>query len=62
MNDKRLARSTNDRFLAGVCGGIAETYNVDATLVRLAFAVATLLGFSGILVYLVLWFVMPQGY
>ncbi|MDO5032940.1 PspC domain-containing protein [Corynebacterium sp.] len=60
MSDKRLTRSTTDAYLGGVCGGIAQTYNLDPTLVRILFVVATLLGFSGVLLYIILWIVMPQ--
>lgn len=59
MTNQRLARSTTDTMLGGVCGGIAQTYNLDPTLVRILFVVATLLGFSGILLYLILWVVIP---
>lgn len=54
----RLYRSEDDRILGGVCGGIAEVYGFDPTIVRL---VAVLLIFSGIspLVYPILWLVMP---
>ena len=58
--EKRLYRSRNDRKLAGVCGGIAEYYGWDPTLVRVAWIVLTLLGGSGILIYLILWLVMPE--
>jgi len=46
-------------MIGGVCGGIAETYDLDPTLVRVLFVVATLLGFSGVLLYLILWVVIP---
>jgi Putative stress-responsive transcriptional regulator len=59
--EKRLYRSRNDRKLAGVCGGIAEYYGWDPTLVRVAWIVLTLLGGSGILIYLVMWLVMPES-
>ena len=59
MTNQRLTRSTTDTMLGGVCGGIAQTYNLDPTLVRSLFVVATLLGFSGILLYLILWVVIP---
>ena len=59
MNNQRLTRSTTDTMLGGVCGGIAQTYTLDPTLVRILFVVATLLGFSGILLYLILWVVIP---
>ena len=59
MNNQRLTRSATDTMLGGVCGGIAQTYNLDPTLVRILFVVATLLGFSGILLYLILCVVIP---
>jgi len=59
--EKRLHRSRNDRKLAGVCGGIAEYYGWDPTLVRVAWIVLTLLGGSGILIYLIMWLVMPEA-
>lgn len=59
--DKRLHRSLTDRKIAGVCGGIAEYLGWDSTLVRLLWVILTLLGGSGVLIYLVLWIVMPDG-
>ncbi|WP_430389535.1 PspC domain-containing protein [Dyella sp. 20L07] len=59
--EKRLHRSLNDRKLAGVCGGLAEYLGWDPTLVRLLWVILTLLGGSGILIYLVLWIVMPDS-
>ena len=58
---KRLQRSRINRTIAGVCGGIAEYYGWDPTLVRVAWIVLTLLGGSGILLYLVMWLVMPDA-
>ena len=51
----RLARSADDRLIAGVCGGIAAAFGVDANLVRLVFALLALAGGAGILLYLALW-------
>ena len=48
-------RSDDDRVVAGVCGGLAATLGVDATLVRLAFALLALAGGAGILLYFALW-------
>ena len=48
-------RSEHDRLIAGVCGGLASTLSVDATLVRLAFAVLAIAGGAGILLYFALW-------
>lgn len=58
--DKRLHRSSSDRKIAGVCGGIAEYLGWDPTLVRLLWILLTLAGGSGILIYLILWVVMPD--
>jgi phage shock protein C len=58
--NKRLTRSTTDKKVAGVCGGLAEYFNVDSTLVRLIFVLATLMGGPGLLLYIVLWVVMPE--
>jgi len=61
--EKRLYRSTTDKMIAGVCGGIAESLGWDPTLVRLLYVLVSVLSaaFPGILVYLVLWVVMPQA-
>jgi phage shock protein PspC (stress-responsive transcriptional regulator) len=48
-------RSDDDRVVAGVCGGLASTLGVDATLVRLAFSLLALAGGAGILLYFALW-------
>lgn len=57
---KRLMRSRTDKQVAGVAAGLASYFNIDATLVRLIFVVATLMGGPGLLVYIVLWVVMPE--
>ncbi|BFI96388.1 MULTISPECIES: PspC domain-containing protein [Rhodanobacter] len=59
--EKRLYRSRQNRTLAGVCGGIAEYLGWDPTLVRVAWIILTLLGGSGILIYLIFWLVMPES-
>ena len=59
-SEKRLCRSSRQKMLAGVCGGIAEYLGWDVTIVRLLWIVLTMAGGSGILIYLVLWLVMPQ--
>ncbi len=60
--EKRLLRSSRDRMIAGVCGGLADYMNLDPTLVRIVFIVLTLVtgGFFGV-VYLLLWVVMPES-
>jgi phage shock protein C len=58
---KKLFRSRTNRWLFGVCGGIAEFFAIDPTVVRLVFVVGALLGFgSFILIYLVMFFVVPE--
>jgi phage shock protein C len=57
--DARLVRSTSDRMLGGVCGGLARYFGIDATIVRLVFVLAVLSGLSP-LIYIILWVVMPQ--
>jgi phage shock protein C len=55
----RLQRSRNEKVIGGVCGGLAEYFNVDPVLVRVLFAVVTLMGGAGVLLYLILWVVVP---
>ncbi len=57
---KRLYRSTSERRIAGVCGGIAEYFAIDPTLVRLAWVIFIAIGGSGILAYLVAWLIIPE--
>lgn len=58
--EKRLYKSNQNKVLDGVCGGIAEYFNIDPTLVRLGWVVFCALGGSGVLAYLVCAIVMPQ--
>jgi phage shock protein C len=55
----QLTRSSTDRIIGGVCGGLARYFNIDSAIVRLVFVLAVLSGVSP-LVYLVLWIVMPE--
>jgi phage shock protein C len=56
--EKKLQRSRSEKMVAGVCGGLAAYFGVDPTLVRAVFAVVGVLG-AGVLLYLVLWAVIP---
>lgn len=58
---KKLYRSTEDRKIAGVCGGIGEYFDVDPTLVRLLAVVLVLAGGSGVLGYILAWIVVPEA-
>ncbi|HJE51477.1 MAG TPA: PspC domain-containing protein [Tessaracoccus flavescens] len=51
---------SNDGMIAGVAAGLARALNVDATIVRLAFVLITLLGGSGVLLYIIAWVIMPR--
>ena len=55
----RLRRSASDKWLAGVCGGLATATGVESRLWRLVFALMTLLGGTGLVVYLLLWIFVP---
>lgn len=58
---KQLYRSTTDKKIAGVCGGLAEYFGIDAIIVRLIFIVLLLPGgFPGLLPYIILWIVVPK--
>jgi phage shock protein PspC (stress-responsive transcriptional regulator) len=57
----KLRRSQSDRMVAGVCGGIAKMFGMDAALVRILLVAATLLGFgTGAILYLIAWAVVPE--
>jgi phage shock protein PspC (stress-responsive transcriptional regulator) len=58
----RLYRSGNDKILGGVCGGIAEYFAIDPTIIRLLWIVLTLMGWgSGIILYIILWIIVPRN-
>jgi phage shock protein C len=59
--DKKLHRSQNDKIIAGIAGGIGEYFEVDPTIVRLIFVLITVLGGSGVLLYLILWVLIPKN-
>ncbi|MGH3366656.1 MAG: PspC domain-containing protein [Nocardioidaceae bacterium] len=59
---KRLVRSRDNRMIAGVCGGIAEYFDIDTTLVRILVVVGSVLGFGSlILAYLIGWILIPEA-
>ena len=60
--EKKLTRSSN-KILAGVCGGIAEYFDVDPTLVRAIYAILAIFttGFPGLLLYIILMLIMPAA-
>ena len=58
---KKLYKSNRDKKICGVCGGIAEYLNADATLIRLAFVLVSALGGSGVLAYIVSALILPEA-
>ena len=57
--EKRLYRSETDKMIGGVCGGLAEYFGIDSTVVRLVFALIVIYGGTGLILYIILWIVMP---
>jgi len=57
---KKLYRSEKDSMIAGVCGGIAEYFDVDSTLVRLLTVLVVLLGGAGFVFYILAWIIIPK--
>ncbi|QSX06274.1 PspC domain-containing protein [Sedimentibacter sp. zth1] len=59
--EKQLRRSSTNKKLAGVCGGIAEYFNIDPTLVRLGWVLFAFFAGGGIIAYIIALIVMPEG-
>ena len=60
MQGKRLVRSRNDRMIAGVAGGLAQIFNIDPLLVRIALVALAFLNGFGFILYLALWLLAPN--
>lgn len=61
MNNYKKLTLSQDKKLGGVCGGIAEYFDVDPTLVRIGYAALTMFtAFCGIILYPILWIIMPE--
>lgn len=58
---KKLYRSKKDQIIGGVCGGIAEYFGIDSTLVRLAFVLFALIEGAGIIAYIIAWIIIPES-
>jgi len=58
---KRLYRSNENRMIAGVCGGIAEYFKLDPTVVRLLWIILIFMGGTGILAYIIAWIIVPEN-
>ncbi|MFH1088743.1 MAG: PspC domain-containing protein [Patescibacteria group bacterium] len=57
---KRLTRSKSDRMVAGVAGGLAEYFNIDPVIFRAAFVLFALFDGAGVLIYIVMWIIVPE--
>ncbi|KUK59788.1 MAG: Phage shock protein C, PspC [Methanoculleus marisnigri] len=59
---KKLTRSTSDRWVAGICGGIGEYFEIDPNVIRVVWVIVTVLtGFlPGIIIYILLWIILPE--
>ena len=58
---KKLYRSKKDKMIAGVCGGIAEYFDIDPILARLLGVLFVLSGGAGIIAYIIAWIVIPEN-
>ncbi len=59
MDLSKLYRSETNKVIAGVCGGLGEYFNIDPTILRIIIVFITLFGGSGIILYIILWIVIP---
>lgn len=62
MKENRLYRVVNGRVIGGVAGGLAEFFGIDPTIIRIIFILLTIMGGGGILIYIILWIVVPERY
>ncbi|MDO5447011.1 MAG: PspC domain-containing protein [Prevotellaceae bacterium] len=61
MDNKRLVRTSHDKWLGGICGGIAQYFGWDSAVVRLIYVFLSLFtAFCGVLAYIILWILMPE--
>ena len=58
--EKKLYRSISDKKIAGIAGGLAEHFNIDPVIIRIAFVLAFLCGGGGLLIYIILWIAIPE--
>jgi len=59
METRRLYRSNREKIVGGVCGGLANYFAMDPTVIRLIFVLLGLFGGPGVLLYIILWIIMP---
>ena len=57
---KKLYRSVSDKKIAGVCAGVAKYFNIDPTVVRVAWAIVSLFAFIGVVAYIICALIIPE--
>ena len=57
---KKLYRSTSNRVIAGVCGGLGEYFGVDPVIIRLIWVLTVFFGGTGLVAYLIAWLIIPE--
>lgn len=57
---KKLYRARSNRMIGGVCAGLGRYFNIDPTLIRIIFVVLVFAYFASVLVYLIMWVLVPQ--
>lgn len=57
---EKLFRSRTDKMIGGVCGGIGDYFSIDPTIIRIIWALFSILGGAGIIVYLICWMIIPK--
>jgi phage shock protein C len=60
MENKKIFRSIDDYMIAGVCGGLSDYFKIDSSLIRIIFVLLAMSGGCGVLIYLILWLVVPK--
>ena len=62
MEQKKLFRSLDNRMVCGVCGGIGNYFNIDPTLIRLVWVLASFVGGGGLLAYIIAAIIIPEEF
>lgn len=60
MSQRRLTRSSSDRMIAGVCGGLSDYFGIDTSIFRILFVIFAFIPGPSVLVYLALWVILPK--
>jgi len=58
--DKRLYKSSANKMICGVCGGLSEYFNIDVSIIRILFAIFGLFAFTGVIIYFIMALILPE--